>query len=111
MCLLGNITTTEANVRQNTGKEKQSKKELPDIQTGSFHIHYCIFKRQVFNCTFVQLERRDFFFLFSFFGLFSSVHEFFLFSFQQMDKQMDTTATWNVKGRVGYCETGRPGYS
>lgn len=35
----------------------------------------------------------------------------FLFSFQQMDKQMDTTATWNVKGRVGYCETGRPGYS
>lgn len=62
-------------MRQNTGKEKQSKKELPDIQTGSFHIHYCIFKRQVFNCTFVQLERRDFFF--SFFGLFSSVHECF----------------------------------
>lgn len=23
----------------------------------------------------------------------------FLFSFQQMDKQMDTTATWNVKGK------------
>ena len=38
MCLLGNITITEANVRQNTGKEKQSKRELPDIQTGSFHI-------------------------------------------------------------------------
>lgn len=25
----------------------------------------------------------------------------FLFSFQQMDKQMDTRATWNVKGRGG----------
>lgn len=34
--MLGNITITEANIRQNTGKEKknQSKKELPDIQTG-----------------------------------------------------------------------------
>lgn len=25
----------------------------------------------------------------------------FLFSFQQMDKQVDTTATWNVRGRGG----------
>lgn len=111
------MTSTEANVRQNTGKEKQSKKERPDIQTGSFHTHYCIFKRRGLTAHFCSARKgRDFFFVvflwgfFFWFGL-KSVHEFFFFSFQQMDKQMDTTARWNVEGGREHCETGRPGSS
>lgn len=87
MCLLGNITITEANVRQNTGKEKQSEKELPDIQTGSFHIHYCISKRQVLTAHFcsARKERGIFLLLFSFFLLvcLKSVHECFFSHFSR----------------------------
>lgn len=100
MCLLGNITTTEAKVRQNTGKEKQSKKELPDIQTGSFHTHYCIFKRQVLTAHFCSAREGRVFFFF-FLVLFKISAWMFLFSFQQMDKQMGTTARRNVEGERG----------
>ena len=110
MCLLGNITITEANVRQNTGEEKQSERELPDIQTGSFHIHYCILKRQVLTAHFCSARKeRGFFFSFFPFGFLKSVHEYFLF--QQMDKQMGHYSYVECSGRKVETETGRPGYS
>lgn len=107
MCLLGNITITEANVRQNTGKEKQSKKELPDIQTGSFHIHYCIFKRQILTAHFCSARKERDSFSFFWFVLHQCMNVSFLIS--AGGQQKGTIARWNVKRSGGFCETGRPG--
>lgn len=110
MCLLGNITVTEANVRQNTGEETQSKKELPDIQTGSFHIHYCIFKRQVLTAHFCSARRgggggAGIFFLF--FGFFSFFFSFWFVLNQCMNVSFLISADGQTGGHYGYVECSR----
>lgn len=91
---------------------KNKARELPDIQTGSFHIHYCIFKRQVLTAHFCSARKeRGFFFSFFPFGLFEISAWMFLFLFQQMDKQMEHYGYVECSGRKVETETGRPGYS
>lgn len=92
------------------GKTKRER-ELPDIQTGSFHSHYCIFKRQVLTAHFCSARKEGCFFFFFPFGLFEISAWMFLFLFQQMDKQMGHYGYVECSGRKVETETARPGYS
>lgn len=80
-------------------KNKARERELPDIQTGSFHSHYCIFKRQVLTAHFCSARKEGWFFFFFFLLVcLKSVHECFFSYFSRWTNRWDTTATWNVRG-------------